>query len=335
MVRSSILADFPACAARHGIAPLELLKAAGLPARCLTQPELLVRAGRVHRLLELAAARSAAPDFGLQMSRSRRLVGLGLVGALMRDEPTVREALHRFIATAHLNSSAIWLQLREEAGWALLQLHLDSDGQPVIRQATELALGGLVSVLRQLLPATWHPQEVHFAHGPAQPAAQAARFFGCSVRFDAEVDAILLRSQDLDHRVPLADGGLTRYAGLAALASLARQEAVTVNRVKQRILLQMMDGPCSATDVAASLGVDRRTLHRRLAREDSSFLAVYDTVRLELAKRHLRAGWLSMAQVAQTLNIDSPSAFSRWFKRHTGETPSRWRDQHRAAPGTR
>jgi hypothetical protein len=49
--------------------------------------------------------------------------------------------------------------------------------------------------------------------------------------------------------------------------------------VRQCIYVMLPSGLCSAGSVAARLGVDRRTVHRHLAREGQTFSAVMDAVR--------------------------------------------------------
>ena len=324
MVRSSILSDLQPFLAERGASAHDRLREVGLPLRCLAEPDYLVRVGKVNRLLELASQRLAMPDFGLQLSRTRRLAKLGVVGALMRDEQTVRDALQRFIANSHLNSSATWLQLREEGDLALLRVFIDADRQPAIRQATEMAVGGLVRILQQLLRPDWRPREVWFCHTPVHTAGLVRQFFGCPVRFGAEWDGFAFDRNDLDQGLPLADAGLARYVQMAATQATPHADSPRVHRVKQRIFALMMDGRCSAGEVAASLGIDRRTLHRHLAAEGTGYQQVHDAIRLEIAQRQLRTGTAHLSQLAQAVGCGSLSSFSRWFKLQTGLSPTRW-----------
>jgi AraC-like DNA-binding protein len=58
------------------------------------------------------------------------------------------------------------------------------------------------------------------------------------------------------------------------------------------------------------------------------------TVRMEHAARLLRDGRLSVADVASRLGYSSDVAFSRAFRRHTGESPATWRREAAAATAT-
>lgn len=90
--------------------------------------------------------------------------------------------------------------------------------------------------------------------------------------------------------------------------------------------LLLPTGRCSADQVARSLGVDRRTVHRRLAAEGTTLTAVVDDARATLA-RHLVSGRrYTFTEISMILAFSSPSNFSRWFRGRFGTTPRAWRE---------
>lgn len=72
----------------------------------------------------------------------------------------------------------------------------------------------------------------------------------------------------------------------------------------------------------------RRTLHRRLADEGTSFQALLDTLRSEMAAHLLRQRGVSLAEAADLLGFAEVSAFSRAFRRWYHKTPAAWRRDH-------
>ena len=80
--------------------------------------------------------------------------------------------------------------------------------------------------------------------------------------------------------------------------------------------------------VAAQLSVDRRTLHRRLAREKQTFSGIVETVRTEIVARTLPSRERPLTVVADMLGFGSLSAFSRWFRTQFRTSPTRWRERH-------
>jgi AraC-like DNA-binding protein len=79
-------------------------------------------------------------------------------------------------------------------------------------------------------------------------------------------------------------------------------------------------GRCSVEELAQRLGVDRRTVHRHLARGGETFSSLVNDVRGELADGYLEGGTGRLTHVAHLLGFSALSAFSRWHRRHFGFT---------------
>ena len=68
-----------------------------------------------------------------------------------------------------------------------------------------------------------------------------------------------------------------------------------------------------------------RTLHRRLLEEGTSFKEILEQVRHTLAVEYLKAGHLSIEEIAYTLGYTDMANFRRAFKRWEVMPPSRYR----------
>lgn len=77
--------------------------------------------------------------------------------------------------------------------------------------------------------------------------------------------------------------------------------------------------------VARELGMSRQTLYRRLKAEGTTFEAVLDAKRRQLAVRYLGLDRSTVKAAAYRLGFSDPAAFSRAFKRWTGIRPSAFR----------
>ncbi len=78
--------------------------------------------------------------------------------------------------------------------------------------------------------------------------------------------------------------------------------------------------------VAQSLGRSLDHLNRQLRAESGTTLGgLLTTLRLEAATRALRESEQSIGEIASTIGMDDQNYFARWFRQHTGQSPSRWR----------
>jgi AraC-like DNA-binding protein len=139
-------------------------------------------------------------------------------------------------------------------------------------------VGVLYRVLRSLLGTQWRPL-VCFAHDAPRRSDTHRRMFGGRVRFARDFNGIACGTSDLDRPIPASDPALARYARRHLEALLARPNASTADKVRELVWLQLASGRCAVEQVAEQLGMDRRTLHRRLATEQLTFSAIVEAVR--------------------------------------------------------
>jgi AraC-like DNA-binding protein len=96
-------------------------------------------------------------------------------------------------------------------------------------------------------------------------------------------------------------------------------------RALRTLLLEALPNALGLEEAARGLHLSPRTLHRRLQDEGTSFRAVRDALRRDLATARLAKPGESVARVAADLGYSEPSAFFRAFQGWTGEAPSAWR----------
>lgn len=90
-------------------------------------------------------------------------------------------------------------------------------------------------------------------------------------------------------------------------------------------LREHVRAPASLGKIARELGYHPDHLNRKLKRESGLGLrALRDRVRLEAAQAALRRE-PTVAEAATRAGFDDPNYFARWFRRHTGRTPSAWK----------
>ena len=185
-----------------------------------------------------------------------------------------------------------------------------------VRQSTELAIGVAFRMLRTLLGPDWRPRRVCFAHDAPADRSVHERVFGRNVEFGHDFNGIVCARADLDRAESQrrsGDGEAMR--GSCSKQSLAGSADDMSSSVRELVVMLLGTGPCTIDRVAQHLGVDRRTIHRRLAREGQTFSAIVDTVRRELAERYLKDRHRSLAEVSSLLGFSAPSGFSRWYRR--------------------
>ncbi|MGB3471909.1 MAG: helix-turn-helix domain-containing protein [Erythrobacter sp.] len=98
-------------------------------------------------------------------------------------------------------------------------------------------------------------------------------------------------------------------------------------RVRGMLVDLIPTGRTGAEDVAAALQLSRSTLQRRLREENTSYQAVLDTTRRDIAVRYLTKTNLRSEEIASVLAYSDANSFSRSFRRWTGKGPMAFREE--------
>ena len=325
LIRSAVLSNYVEVARSVGLDPYRMIAEFRLPPASLTDPEVKVSADAIGRLLEESAARSGKLDFGLRLADQRTVANLGALALLVREQPTIRKALDVMAGYMFLHSESLLLKVKERDGEVTLSLGFDVNRPVPIRQGVELGIGFLHRCLQQLFRERWKPQLVSFTHAAPQKKEAWRKFFGADVLFGQDFNGIVCRSRDLDAAVPAADARMAHHVQ-QYLDSIASRRNITMTAsVRECIYTMLPSGLCSAQTIATRLGVDRRTIHRHLARENQTFSSVLDSVRAELVTRYIENRDRPLASVAELLGFSAVSAFSRWFRNQFGCSVTDWR----------
>ncbi|MGD8861928.1 MAG: AraC family transcriptional regulator ligand-binding domain-containing protein [Myxococcales bacterium] len=199
-----------------------------------------------------------------------------------------------------------------------------------------LASNFQMTLLHMQLEGSQLPLEVTFAHPEPGYAEVFAQVFFAPVRFGAEHNAIVfpagMLAQPMKAADPTLHGVLTRLADqeLQAL-SLNSAFPATVREVVERLL---RDG-APMEQAAERLHISASTLRTRLRQHGTSYSAIVDTLRRDLARRALRQSQKSVSEIAYELGFKNPPAFHRAFRRWFGITPTAMREARSDNPATR
>jgi len=331
LVRSASLTHYSEVARKAGLDPQRMLAEFGLPAGSLRESELKISLDAVRGLLEASAERSGVEGFGLLMAEARRLSNMGPLGLLIREQPTRRLAIDTLARYGNRVNGALFLTVEESGDVVVLREELIVGGSGSIRQSTELAIGVAFRLLRTLFGPNWRPRRVCFAHEAPRDRSIHERVFGRYVEFGHDFNGIVCASTDLDVPNPDADPGIARMARQLLEAAPGPRVADVASQVREQVVMLLATGTCTIDRIAQHLGIDRRTIHRHLARHGQTFSDIVEAVRVELAGRYVADARRTLAEVSSLLGFSAPSAFSRWYRRRFGDTATRGRAHGAAA----
>lgn len=279
-------------------------------------------------LIELSAQTLNCPSFGLQLSRQQSVDILGTVGFVMREAPDLRTALIELVQYFSLHNRGAEIVLSIEQGYANLRFESRLSARHSMRQQRELVVGIGLKVMRLLCGSHWKPSAIHFSHSAPADRIPYQRLFDCALHFDAPTSCMMFPAEHLDTKITSANPNLHSILEEHARILQGCVSEKFPERVKQLIRQALITGNCSVDRVAEYLAIDKRTLQRRLKRENSCYKTLLDNVRFEVASQYLIDSGASLSTLADMLGYSDLSAFSNAFKAKTGLSPRAWRAQY-------
>src|SRR6516162_11823648 len=185
-------------------------------------------------------------------------------------------------------------------------------------QALELVVAMFYRIIKTFLGDPWRPEEVCFMHDAPKHPEFHRRFFGTRVRFNWDYDGIVCRAADLEKSIPASDPAMARYLKEYFDSILPSHHAEVSETVRELVWVMLKSGNCSAERVAKHLGVDRRTINRRLASEGQSYSSILEAVRRDTVTSFVESGRHPLNEIAGMRGFSGMSAFSRWFRNRSG-----------------
>ena len=115
------------------------------------------------------------------------------------------------------------------------------------------------------------------------------------------------------------------YRGAGPAAGSERSGHAILEQASRLIQLNLLDPELNVGTIAAALNITPRYLQKLFATRSTTPTAFIQLQRLEMAKRMLARGDKPVTDVAFDVGFNDLSHFGRAFKRHTGQSPSKFR----------
>ncbi len=318
----------PAVLRDFGCDPAAIIAQAGLSPEIFADPETLVPVAALGRLLSCCVKATQCEHFGLLVGAKGGLFSLGRVGFVARNSADVGTALTALATYLphHDRGAAVTLSVMGQ---------LSSLGYAVYHpiEAHDQLVDGAIAIgcriMRTLCGPEWAATEVTFAHREPADAAPYRQLFRCKLRFNASETALLFETRWLNKPLHDAEPELRRLLVKELESSAPADPADLIDSVRGTIRTMLGRGDCTSHAVARLFGISERTLRRQLLAKGTSFKAILEEVRFEVARQLLRDTTLTLERVALLVDYSELSAFSRAFLRWAKMPPGDWRELQR------
>jgi AraC-like DNA-binding protein len=272
-------------------------------------------------LWRLFASSTSDPLAALAVGTDLQAGHLDIVGMLLLSCDTLGEALEVLTEYAPIIGDSARFEVVSDAHAQGAVLRYLPNYTVCVDQRVEAVMGCVVCLARWMTNGRFKPRAVQFAHAPRAEVAAYEALLGCPVLFDQDFHGVVIASAELG--LSLIQAGKTLHAHLRVLADdmLASLPQGSVSaRVQQLVRKNPRWGKERRGD---ELGMSGRHLNRKLADEAISFKGLREALLYDLAVQALRNGQ-TVAVVGEKLGFSDENAFSRAFRRWSGQTAAQF-----------
>jgi len=305
----------------------------------LSRDDIMAPDGRfqltvLHDVLDHAVAVTKNPSVGLLIGAVISTSSMGVIGHILFNNRTLGEALTQYVRLAALVNEGLAVELEVDDGEAIVSFDYI---QPELYHAVNIdrMLVQTVARAKKYVSEQVYMTRVGFHHPEPESRAAYVDYFDCPLNFSEPRSYIAFEEKFLDFELPQRNPYLHQALSrqVESLLSRLRQRRSLSARVRHLVNGRLSQGEFDAEAIASELCVSRHTLYRRLKAEGNSFHDIIESARRDKAVAYLRKNKYALSEIAFLLGFSELSAFSRAFKRWTGQSPASYRRSNGSGAG--
>jgi AraC-like DNA-binding protein len=317
----------------EGISRDDALKGVHLPPNALSSPAARVSINQVitcyRNAIRLTRDRFFAYRAGLRFHVST----YGMYGFAILSSASFHQTMQFALKYHELATPLVELAFRQDANnatWIVEPIAHPAIDAALYRFLTEMQFGIHVSLHRDVMGASFAPRQFHLTYD--QPDASETYPPGCDwpVLFGQSENRFVFDPALLDARADF--GNEITYSMVVRLCDQLMDELQLrtgiAGKVREALLVNLAR-PTSFEAVARHLKMSTRTLRRKLSEENTSFRALLDDLRMQVAIKYLRDTNLTIEAIAAALGFSDAANFRHAFRRWTGRPPQEFRNHSR------
>lgn len=316
-------------ATEYGMHLDAVLLGTGVSESMLMTPSTTVKAHQELRLIQnIVAGLPDTPSLGLEAGKRYHFTIFGMLGFAMVSSRTLREALALGLQYFKLTFAFTQFHVEDSAQHTTVLISAHDIPDELERYIIERDSACFMTLQKDLCEISPQMKELSFRYSQPQYLDQYKKIFGITPTFMADKNKAVFDREVLENP-------MLQYNALACeaaknhcqkLLNQTRHHSVFTTEVRGLIATNISNTP-SMEDVAKSLHMTPRTLHRKLKANDSSFVKLRDEVRKSLADEYLFDLKLSIEQISYRLGYADGTTFINAYKRWHGITPHARRRQ--------
>jgi AraC-like DNA-binding protein len=264
------------------------------------------------------------PQLGLHIGMALQPQHFDTIGFLLLSSPSLSTAVESLVNYSSLiGEGGTFHTAKVTHGW---QIRYEDHFTVAVALRIEAIFASIATGARWVASKPITPIEVRFKHPQQNSSEQYRQAFGTAeLLFEQSQNSITYSESDWHFRQREVNPAVQ-----AQMLELAKQQLAQLQSqsLPERVEALLQRQPwLTRTQLAASLAVSERTLARHLAATNTSYNALAQQIKKQLALRHAEQPQTTQASLADLLGYSDEQAFAKAFKRWTGKSFSDFRRQ--------
>jgi len=313
---------------QSGLSHEDMFQGTGLDGLWMKRDDAKISMTQYLQIVENALTHTGNPALGLSVGKGQMLFEYGVWGYAIMSCATAGEAMNVAFKYWELNGALVDVDIIMEDDRILWKITPSFTGgdERLIRFAVEEFLSTTAVACEFLFGQPLNAVCVHIAYPRPEHAERYRDIIHCPVMFDSENTVLILGRELMD--LPTVTGHFRmkhHCENLCQELMMKLSQADKMIGIIRQHVIQSMGRFPQAEDMAHQLSMSPRTFYRRLRERNTSYQAILDEVRSELAMSYLGQTHLSVDQISDLIGFTETTTFRRAFKKWTGHSPSEYR----------
>jgi AraC-like DNA-binding protein len=278
----------------------------------------------IHERLDQALG----PGFSVRVGQQMKMDDYGVLGLSWKTCSKAGEIFERCERYFHLLSNTYLFKVEKEGEISKVYLFRDAYRRGVAL-SNEATFSASVVVLQAMTETDIAPIGVSFKHEAPRDLKSYRAAFKCPILFDQAHNFMVYKTPDLETRTAKADASINKF-----LVERVEEETkgIKISSIKiaadveNLIMDALPSGIPSLDKIGRHMGMSSRTLTRRLSEGGITYRELVKQTQEKISKDLLRHSARSVSEIAFQTGFSEQSAFSRAFKRWTGQSPLEYRN---------
>lgn len=196
-------------------------------------------------------------------------------------------------------------------------------------ELTEATFGRFVCEFNRYFSGKPFLKALHVTHPKPSYSSEYDRLFNVPIQYDSPRNAMQIDpkwlSVEISNSTKYVFGILIKHA--EDLLLQLKSSTSIKSKVEGLILPKLHTGVVNMEWTANEMSTTRQTLYRKLKAENINFESLFDELRHKMAIHYLNGNKASVNETAYLVGFSDPSSFSKAFKRWTGISPNKFKQE--------